>query len=349
MEVVVVVLEKLQTRIKPEPVMVVVAVAEAAVMDSVVPPLEPVEAAVPEAAARLLEPIPTGAGGTGGSGGIAGGNGGSAGAPTLGGCPDCCCFYTMTAGVGGNSGYAGSATSSSQAGGNGGGSATAAGYQGSPGGNGGAVGSSGSNGGNVYQWQNGVQVPVNAYPGYGGASSSSSGTSLISINLTGVIVSSEVYFVDADYQNGINTCSGCTASLIAETLENSVSIGGYVCCSGVSVQAPSTPSITIQEGSGTKTVYNGTALTPAEWIATIQVGTGETQTLTLNSSGEAQSGSFTTATANEPGSAFGTLVLPAECDRHGVCHQYQLFRHGPLSMVRCPFPVPVLRTSLHLA
>src|SRR5262249_5950113 len=57
-------------------------------------------------------------------------------------------------------------------------------------------------------------------------------------------------------------------------------------------------------------ITNGMSLTPAQWMATIQVAQSGNQTLSLNSSGNAASGSFTIASGNVPGGGFGSLVLP---------------------------------------
>ena len=78
--------------------------------------------------------------------------------------------------------------------------------------------------------------------------------------------------------------------------------------------------LVIVEG-GVPTVFNGTSMvTPAQLIALVQMSITGSQTLVLNSSGNAISGSFTTAASNVPDRQFH--VSGSACRRHGYCYRF---------------------------
>jgi uncharacterized protein YkwD len=69
------------------------------------------------------------------------------------------------------------------------------------------------------------------------------------------------------------------------------------------------PTITI--GGVQQTIANGQSVTPAEWIALIQVMTTGNQLLSINGSGAASSGSLSVTAANVPSSGFTNLDIPS--------------------------------------
>lgn len=73
-----------------------------------------------------------------------------------------------------------------------------------------------------------------------------------------------------------------------------------------------TYSVTITGGPlGSLTITPTTAVTPAEWIAAVQVQYAGGQTLTVGANNAASGGNFTVAAANVPGGGFTNLGLPA--------------------------------------
>lgn len=269
----------------------------------------------------------TGGGGTGGTGfafggsngnGGDGGNGGGVGLGTgTAGTPS-----DFTAGAGGAFGRGGTQTTA------GGVNSTAGGDVGSSG-NGGDIAISGVGTVRVTSTIQGLGTTLgaNGFSGqtWSGDSINAMGNSG-SINVTVTSPSfSSTYFQDANYSSGASTYLAPTGGLsvagnMRTTTANSITygnaasptVGGPVVTGPISVGG-STQNITI--GAGTQTINGTSMVTPAEWLAFVQVATGGPQTITLSGTtvgtGFASGGSFNIAAINVPSSNFSNLNLPS--------------------------------------
>ncbi len=175
-----------------------------------------------------------------------------------------------------------------------------------------------------------------------GSSSSIAITELNIGDLSTSAVNSVIYDINADYSSStrsvealIGMSGGCfvvAASPPSSPPGNSGSAGwlqagGAITINYVSVGSNVTSgsfsgagALSITEGDSpatatTVTIHNGTLVTPAEWIALVQVSQGggsqASQMLTLDSNGVAIGGNFAIASSNIPISgSFTTLTLP---------------------------------------
>jgi hypothetical protein len=135
---------------------------------------------------------------------------------------------------------------------------------------------------------------------------------------------SQSYFQDANYSSGASTYLAPTGGLsvagsMRTTTANSITygnaasptVGGPVVAGPISVGG-STQNITI--GGVSRTIDGTSMVTPAEWLAFVQIATGGPQTVTLSGTtvgtGFASGGSFNIAAINVPSSNFSNLNLP---------------------------------------
>lgn len=286
-----------------------------------------------------------GAGGGNGSGGSSGGFGGGTGqTSSAGGGTGANGF--IGPGAGGSGGVGGTTGAGTGGGGgsvyNGGtGGAFGAGGTGTSGSGGaaqtgGAAGTSGNGGDIVISGVGTVQV-TNTILGLGTALGTSgfsgltySGDSINAMGNSGTINVSvtaptfnPTYFQDANYASGASTYLAPTGGLsiagnLRTTTNDTITINGTL-QSGVSVvngpisSGGTSQNITI---SGVSRTINGSSMvTPAEWLAFVQVATTGLQPLTLSGTtvgtGFASAGNFSIAAINVPSSNFSNLNLPA--------------------------------------
>ncbi len=251
-------------------------------------------------------------GGAGGTGGGAGGNGGGGGAAGPGGNP------------GGNGGLFG------QAGTPGPGSAgIAAGDVGSSGA-GGAINISGV-GSVVLSGTIGSLATITGSTGftglsYSGDSVNSVGTGgTINVGVTSPSVS-PTYFTDANYASGAATYLAPTGGInisgnLHGSAANTVTLNGVLQAPAIVTGPISAGGVTatILEGTNNVTIGPGSFVTPAEYIAFVQVATTGLQSLVLSQTaigttpgtGYASNGNFTVAPINIPAGNFSNLNLPA--------------------------------------
>lgn len=201
-----------------------------------------------------------------------------------------------------------------------------------------AGGLPGTGGGAAVTGSGGVQnltgylILVNGNSGGSSIFSGNGGSITILETAPGSIASPQVYDQDMDLATGTDHVTANIGNVLFTVGVGppvpglSGSAGSVVAGGGVTINtiaagtnvttgsfgAAGGGSITIDENGAPLVITNGTLVTPAEWIALIQVSNAAPQTMFLDATGNADTNaSFTIAAANIPVGNFNNLVLPA--------------------------------------
>ena len=167
-----------------------------------------------------------------------------------------------------------------------------------------------------------------AYSGDSINASGTGGTVTIRVNNP---AGGSTYFSDANYGQGANAYAAPLANLsvaggVRTTAPDSITtVVGRSSQTYASDYVPSvsnSQSQTIKEGANSVLVGSGSQVTPAEWIAYLEVAAGgpAAQTIVLSQpastmasgTGYASNGKFTVSTADIPATNFTNLILPAD-------------------------------------
>lgn len=268
-----------------------------------------------------------GGGGGGGGYGIAGGAAGSSNGNAGG---------TGTGGNGGG-GSSGGVFGRRGNGGTGGGAGGHVGTNGAAGG-GFSGGTAGAGGAVTIR---GLTIALNANisdliasPTYGGYSAYATGTggTISLINPAGKATANTVFSTDLNLSSGTRNFSASVVNVTNFSFRvtsgppptnNNGSKGSLNAASSVKINGTSAGTnvtsgtyappvnLTIIENGSPLNITNGLLVTPAEWIAAIQVSNAGTQTITLNASGNVTAGNLAINQTNVPSGGFVNLTLPA--------------------------------------